>query len=246
MIVVVGGISLLAFFAMPAVRMLLRSFESEGGTRSMIQAALSSARAIATSEQRYAGIRFQVRRDSNTPYEGRQYMIFIIHDYDGTKLLNGFRAVDGLNPIILPQSIGVMDTLLGSATPLPDVSVFDFDEPWQLSDTMSFSIVFSPTGKLARHDVQIRNRNGRTNNTSEDDIFNTGANVRRGIGMFIQDDYAILGLDKELSRIGFIMIDRREFDLMSNADRLNYVDMLANDQMNYVNAYTGRIIRGGR
>lgn len=246
MIVVVGGISLLAFFAMPAVRMLLRSFESEGGTRSMIQAALSSARAIAASEHRYAGIRFQVRRDPDTPYEGRQYMIFIIHDYDGTGLANGFRAVDGFNPIILPESIGVMDTLLGSATPLPDVSVFDFDEPWQLSDTMSFSIVFSPTGKLARHDVQIRNRNGRTDNTSDDDIFNTGANVLRRIGMFIQDDYAILGLDKELSRIGFIMIDRREFDLMSNANRLDYVDMLANDQMNYVNAYTGRIIRGGR
>ena len=91
MIVVVGGISLLVFFAMPAVRMLSRSFESESGTRSMIQSALSSARAIAAKEQRYAGIRFQVRQDPNTPFEGRQYMIFIIHDYDETNLENGFR-----------------------------------------------------------------------------------------------------------------------------------------------------------
>ncbi len=60
MIVVIGGISLLVFFGMPAVRMLLRSFETESGTRSMIQAALSSARAIAARDYHYAGIRFQV------------------------------------------------------------------------------------------------------------------------------------------------------------------------------------------
>ena len=64
--------------------------------------------------------------------------------------------------------------------------------------------------------------------------------------MFFQDEYDYLGFDEELSRVGFIMIDRREFDSMSPGDKLDYVDMLAREQMNYVNAYTGRIILGER
>ena len=223
MIVVVGGISLLVFFGMPAVRMLLRSFETEDGTRSMIQAAFSYARATASKEQRYAGIRFQVRQDPSTPYQGRQYMIFIIHDYDGTYLANGFRAVKGLTPIILPESVGVMNV----SNPA-------------LVDTMTFSIIFSPTGKLVPHEVRVCNRDDRTAMNSSDDIFNTQANVDGGVGMFIQD------AANELSRYGFIMIDRREFDLMDPVEQTDYLAGLDQDQMNYVNAYTGRIIRGGR
>ena len=59
MTLVVASISLLAVFGVPAVRTFLKSFESVGGTRSMIGAALSSARAIAAKEQRYVGIGFQ-------------------------------------------------------------------------------------------------------------------------------------------------------------------------------------------
>ncbi|MHC4207888.1 MAG: pilus assembly FimT family protein, partial [Planctomycetota bacterium] len=87
MVVVLATMSLLVAFGLPVMRMIRESFESKTGGINMISAALSSARAIAAKEQHYAGIRFQ--RDS----AGKQYMIFIIHDFDKTGLNPGFRAV---------------------------------------------------------------------------------------------------------------------------------------------------------
>jgi Tfp pilus assembly protein FimT len=47
MTLVIATIALLVGFGVPAVRVLIHSFQSESGTRSMIGAALSSARAMA-------------------------------------------------------------------------------------------------------------------------------------------------------------------------------------------------------
>jgi len=100
---VVAIIALLVTLGMPAIRAFRDSFESGGTVRGLISASLASARAIAAKEHSYAGIRFQ------QDLAGKQYMVFIIHDFGSTGFASGFRAVEGIKPIKLPDSVGVMD-----------------------------------------------------------------------------------------------------------------------------------------
>jgi len=262
MTVVVATIALLAVFGLPAIRALLSSFESQSGARSVISAALSSARALAAKEQHYAGIRFQ------QDLAGKQYMVFIVHDVEKTGLSGGFRAVDGLKPIKLPDSVGVMDLMVrtnhgtlwtDAADPLSEplrVEYLDQTNPLNLgpdqknkylTDASSFSIIFSPAGKLIMRDVRVRNRDGiyRPDNrvsdrVSMDDIFNSPENIANyGVGMFIQDDYAELGLGAELSQNRLIIYDRIQFGKLSAPERFRYLNSL---QIVYINPYTGRMI----
>ncbi len=262
MVVVIATISLLVGLGLPAVRVFLKSFESRSGGRSMISAALSSARAIAAKEQRYAGIRFQ------QDLAGNQYMVFIVHDFERTGLNPGFRAVEGLKPIKLPESVGVMDLMVRinhgthwtdaedlSEQPL-SVNYLDDANPRNfgpdrknrfITDTSSFSIVFSPSGKLIMRDVRMRNRdgiyqpnNGLSDKVSMDGIFNSPDNITNyGVGMFVQDDYAELGLGAELSRNRLAIYDKTQFDKLNATGRFNYLSAL---ELVYINPYTGTII----
>ncbi len=248
MSVVIAAVVLLGSFGLPAVRTFLNSFESGTGGRPVISAALASARAIAAKEQRYAGIRFQKAYNSDDPLnplqgvpEAAQYMVFIVHDFDKTGLSSGFRAVEGLDPIKLPDTVGVMDLSLIGA----DV---DIDEPIELNNATAFSIIFSPSGKLVIHDVRVRNRDGYYRplnpNDSMDDIFNSPENIATfNTGMFVQDDYAALGLGQEPSRRGFIIYDRLEFKRAYNRGR-PYSDYLVKlvPEIIYINTYTGIMI----
>ncbi len=226
MTLVIGTMALLVGFAVPAVRSMMKSFQTESGVRSMIDAALSSARAMAMSNQTYVGVRFQKLCTSDDPLDpikdvlnAPQYMIFIMHEEPKMigGLANGFRAVQGLDPIKLPDTMGVLD-LTGIAS---DATI---DELSELSDATTFSIVFAPSGKLAVHEVRVRNRQGfyRPNNSpgslqiATDDVFNSVDNIcRYRQGMFIQDDYARrngtdnveLGLGKEDSRTSFVIYE---------------------------------------
>jgi len=262
MAVVIATIALLAVFGLPAVRMLLKSFESGSGAKSMISAALSSARAIAAREQRYAGIRFQ------QDLAGNQYMVFIVHDFNKTGLNPGFRVVEGLKPIKLPENLRVMDLAvrINHGTHWTDaedprdeplkVNYLDDTSPLNLgpdqrnkyiTDTSSFSIVFSPSGKLVMRDVRVRNRdgiyqpdNGVSGKVSLDDIFNSERNIRNyNVGLFIQDDYAELGLGAESSRSRFIIYDKTQFNKLDARGRFNYLNSL---EVIYINPYTGTII----
>ena len=251
MTVVIAAIVLLGSFGLPAVRAFLDSFESGTGARPVISAALASARAIAAKEQRYAGIRFQKAYNSDDPLnplggvlEAAQYMVFIVHDFDKTRLAPGFRAVEGLQPIKLPDSVGVIDLSLIGA----DV---DIDEPIELNNATAFSIIFSPSGKLVIHDVRVRNRDGRTTGTeipaiSQDDIFNTVGKVTalyNPFGMFVQDDYLSFGLEQEPSRRGFIIYDRLEFKRAYDRGQAysgNLVKLVP--EAIYINPYTGTMI----
>ncbi len=262
MVVVIATISLLVGLGLPAVRAFFNSFESRGGGKTMISAALSSARAIAAKEQRYAGIRFQ------QDLAGNQYMLFIVHDFERTGLNPGFRAVEGLKPIKLPQTVGVMDLMvrINHGTHWTDAEDL-LDEPLKvaylvdanprnlgpdqknkfITDTSSFSIVFSPSGKLIMRDVRVRNRdgiyqpnNGLSGKISTDAIFNSPDNITNyGVGMFVQDDYAELGLGAELGRNRFIIYDKIRFDKLAPIGRFNYLNSL---ELNYINPYTGTII----
>jgi len=216
--VVIATIALLAGLALPAIRALLNSFETQSGAKTLISTALASARAIAAKEHRYAGVRFQ--RDLS----GSQYMIFVVQD--PTIMAYGFRAVEGVKPIKLPDTVSVMDLTIvpdrneqNPVNPQLEIRVDDpsllytdperdslIDEPREVTDITTFLIIFSPGGKLVIHGVRVRNKDGfvdSTNNTdiSYDDVFNKKVQVDQkyngfdrnavppGAGKFYQDDY---------------------------------------------------------
>lgn len=250
MAIVIGIAALMLGLAVPAANMLLNSFESESGAKSIINAALASARAIAAKEQQYAGIRFQKRYDpaNPNPLNASQYIIFVVHDYDKTGLANGFRAASGIQPIKLPDSIGVMDLYVDNQpvnTSNIAIANAQLNEPNEVNDTTTFSVIFSPTGKLVIRYVQTRNRNGQTNDSSLDDIFNTMDNVENGIAMFIQDDIGNhnAGFQKEPSRNSFIIYDTKKFKEAYN-NGTPYSGYLNQLSRVYINPYTGTIING--
>jgi type II secretory pathway pseudopilin PulG len=262
MTLVIGTMALLMGIAVPAVRSMMKSFQTEGGVRSMIDAALSSARAMAMSNQAYVGVRFQKLCTSDNPLDplrdvlnAPQYMIFIMHEEPKRigGLANGFRAVEGLDPIKLPDTMGVMD-LTGVTS---DATI---DELTELSDATTFSIVFAPSGKLAVHEVRVRNRNGtyRPNNspgstqTSTDDVFNSVDNIcRYQQGMFIQDDYSRrngtdnveFGLGKEDSRTSFVIYELPTLRAAygARAPWTAYLSKLATEAL-HVSPYAGSLI----
>ncbi len=273
MTVVIAAIVLLGSFGLPAIRTFLDSFESGAGARPVISAALASARAIAAREQKYAGIRFQKAynpADPLNPLKADQYMVFIVQDPSIGAYF--FRAVEGLKPMKLPDNLGVMDLAIVSSRnvqnpvnpsgqlllddPDPTFTPADRDgwlnEPRELTDTTTFSIIFSPSGKLVIHGIRIRNRDGEGDSPSftdfsMDDIFNKKAKVEAGIGMFYQDDYFAapldLGLGPEPSRRSFVIYDRQEFKRAYDIGRAysGYLVKLIPDVI-YINPYTGIMI----
>ena len=255
LITVIAIIVLLVAIGVPAAREVLESFESSVSVRHLVSAALASARAIAVREQAYAGVRFQQDLDGN------QYMIFIVNDPDIGPWLPGnlgCRAVAGYNPMKLPKSVCVMDLKVKAdyddSIPVEvEIDIEGVDDatsngniaqPAQLTDTTTFSILFSPAGKLVTRQMRVRNKDDTDENddTSRDDIFNTKNNVKNnGIGMFIQDDYPSDGLQKlELSRNHFVIYNKNEFDSVDAESR--WTDYLQYLEVVYVNPYTGQII----
>lgn len=272
MIIVIAGVVLFAVLGVPAIRTLFDSLVTSGGTRNMISAGLATARAIAAKEQRYAGIRFQKAYHPDGPLEADQYMIFIVQDPKlGTYF---FRAVDGVEPIKLPKETGIMDFTIVVArkqgNPADPHVKEQLDDPLQsdvfkdnllnsnapISDTTTFSIIFSPAGKLVVHGVRVRNRDGyqdtpsNTGYVSMDDIFNKKLAVDQEIAMFYQDDYfdsynddGELGFGPEASRSRFIIYERAKLKEARNrgAAWSDYLSILAGQEI-FINAYTGRMI----
>lgn len=245
LLVVIMIIASLTGLAIPAINMIQKSYNSTG-SENMISAALSTARTIAMSRQRYAGIRFQKAYNPkypNDPLKQDQYMIFIV--YEEPRKMGGdkdcFRVVKGHKPIKLPENIGVMDmTEINEDT--------DINNDANLTNSTAFSIVFSPSGKLVIYKVQTRNKDGEyqpaNTNESDDDIFNSKENViNNQTGMFIQDDYPTDGLSQELSRNSFVIYDRKKLQSIDYRRRYSeYLENLKKNESLYINAYTGAII----
>jgi len=262
MTLVVATIALLVGFGLPAVRSLIHSFETQDGTRSMIGAALSSARAMAVKNQRYAGVRFQSRctsKSRTSPLDGTvdaaQYMIFIMHEEPRKMgdLTVGFRAMPNREPMKLPDTIGVID-VSGIANDA------EIDQEVELNNATAFSIIFSPSGKLIVRDVRTRNRDGLYQpvnsgsrdgphaDDSWDEIFNSVENVtvsgNDAVGRFIQDDYPEFGLDREASRTSFVIYERQR--LKSTFEKKTvwseYLSLLPASAQVYVSPYTGTLL----
>jgi hypothetical protein len=262
MTVVIAAIVLLGGIGLPAIRSFLDSFESGTGAKPVISAALASARAIAAKEQRYAGIRFQKAYNPDAPLDplkADQYMVFIVQDPSLVGTYGyGFRAVDGLKPVRLPKGFGVMDFeivedrnvprpanphiqhRLDNPSLIPNQDNF-INEDRELTDTTTFSIIFSPSGKLVIHGIRVWNRN------NQDDVFNSQFNVEVAkIATFMLDDYfedmiPNLGLGPEPSRRRFVIYDRREFKRAYEQGQAysGYLNKLAPI---YINPYTGTMI----
>jgi prepilin-type N-terminal cleavage/methylation domain-containing protein len=263
--VTVAVVSLLAVLSTPSIRAYFNALGSPAEVKGAISAAFASARAIAAKEQHYAGVRFQ--QDSS----GKQYMIFIIQDPAIGATF--FRTVEGQKPVKLPDNIGVMDftVVTGRSAQYPDspakqerLDDSTLSDNYKdglinnvgLTDVTTFSIIFSPAGKLVIHGVCVRNRNGEQDtpanaaNTSDDDVFNKKGDVDNGIGMFYQDDYwgngtnPDLGLGPEPSRSNFVIYDKTEFGKVNiNSRWTDYLSRLASEVV-YINPYTGTIIQG--
>jgi len=266
LLTVVSVILLLAVVGLPAARQVLDSFESSGSIRYLVSAALANARAIAAREQAYAGLRFQQDLDGNqymifivndpasAPSAGD---LIVDPTLTGTGLANGFRAVAGYKPMRLPTNVGVMDLLVRTdpcnVSDVGDTPIVDSDldntnsdnldddgRNIYLTDTTSFSIVFSPAGKLVIHKVRTRNRHGWTTDASTDDVFNTENNVDNHLALFYQDDYAERGLGQEPSRNNFVIYDKRALEAVDTDSR--WTDYLQHLEVIYISPYTGQII----
>jgi len=232
MTITVAVAAFLTVLALPSIRSFTESLTTGSGAKAMISAAFASARALAAKNQTYTGIRFQC--DQN----GDQYMIYIEKRLEN--LVSGFCAVDGLKPIKLPEGIGVMDLLYNQDQDISTKS--ELDRPDNFTDTTTFSIVFSPSGKLVIQDVRVRNRDGVFNNTSLDPLFNTDDNVEDGIGIFIQDDYPALKIEPEQSRRCFAIYDKTIFSqLQTDEDYREFISQLR-ESMTYINPHTGTFI----
>jgi hypothetical protein len=260
MTVVISVVALMVAFGAPAMRALVNSFQSEGGAVTMVNAALGSARAMAVSRQRYVGVRFQkmcVSTDPSDPLKGLmdapQYMIFIMHEEmkNNGDLSDGFRAVEGLEPVKLPMTLGMMD--------VSRINGDDkIDELRELSDATTFSVVFSPSGKLVVRDVWCRNKDGVNRpesglvppDPSSDDMFNVADTIiRNGRGRFIQDDYPPadsvldLGLGEEPSCSSLIVYERSRLrtEYQKKTAWTAYLSGLAG-RAYYVSPHTGDLI----
>lgn len=260
-LVVAGIIVILMGISIPAARSLMNSYESTAGVRRLINAALSNARAIAVREQTYAGVRFQ--EDIN----GHTYMIFIVHDPTATGLAYGFRAVSGRRPMKLPDDVGVVFPYWINRTKF--YAAYDWNElvPVELNDAVltdipanlapvgtglqnrclldagTFSIIFSPQGRLTIHPVWVRNKDGKTDPSSNDTIFNVLVKVDAGISQFLQDDYGLTpdcGVGPELSVQSFKLYRKSDYKQADSAARWTSYLRSLNDE--HISPYTGELV----
>ncbi|HBG78051.1 MAG TPA: hypothetical protein DDW84_04270 [Phycisphaerales bacterium] len=254
LLVVIGIIAVVVAISLPAFNAMQKSFDSTGA-EGMISAALSTARTLAISRQQYVGVRFQTSYDPADVLDEEQYMIFIIYDADKTDLVCGFRAIEGYKPMKLPTNVGVIDKIRryeriyrDCDDPFREDSLVETDlgDSVSITDTSAFSIVFSPAGKLVINKITCRNKDGESNPSlnSDDQVFNTYEKITsnsNAAGMFIQDDYANLGLSVEMSRNKLVIYNREEFKKLTTAkQRWDYLN--DNSKSVYINPYTGGII----
>ncbi len=235
LMIVIGTMVILMAIAVPAVKGIIASFDNSAGARPLINAALSAARSIAIREQTYAGVRFQEDADGNT------YMIFIVHDLQRTGLANGFCAVTGRNPMKLPDDTGVLQTFEAGQTDAEKDTLMSTASG--LTGQSTFSIVFSPAGRMVVHPVRIRNMNGYHDgyaSISDDTIFNIAVRVEAGRAMFYQDDYPALGLEEEYSRREFLIYDKKAFKLIFPTQR--YSNFFKKVRTEHISSYTGEIV----
>ena len=251
-VLVIAVVASLVTIGIPTAKHLFNNMETTGGVKNMIGSTLSAAKAMAAREQQYVGIRFQHALDKDDPDKSpltkQQYMIYIQNRPPKTiptKFSDKhiFTAIEGIEPIKLPDNIGVMDYLKTDNYFLSNNS--DMDEDREIWDISTFSIIFSPSGKIVHRFVQVRNRDDEDAGlTSEDDIFNTRERVDMDHALFLQDNNTSVvnqfNLYEEQSRQRFFIYDRNEFKTIEPI--LRWTNFMSQQEMIYINPYTGTFI----
>lgn len=266
-LIVIAGVVILAAIAIPSAKTFLKSFESTDAAKTIIDAALKSARAMAINSHQYTGIRFQIEgypQDRDSLLQANQYIIFVNYNdsiQENSESIDYYKAVRNIEPIKIPRLAGVMDLrhrLILNDHNRPeyiDINLSndpdsEFADLWQLRDTTSFTILFSPEGKLVVKNCKMRNRDCFDNNDSYDDMFNTIVRmigflhtIQKSVknGQFVQDDYAPFGLGREPSRRGFVVYEKEKLKEALNAGKA-YSEYLEDLEAAFINTYTGTII----
>ena len=131
-------------------------------------------------------------------------------------MVNSFKAVKSLKPVQLPDNIVITN---------PD------DDPMDNIPETTFSIVFSPSGKLVKHDVLARNRDGAgysgnplLADESMDDMFNTPDNLANNLGMFEQDTTDVQSV------LEFAILDTNQAALGAEAVSVNIYTGMLNEE----------------
>lgn len=227
LLVAIGIIALLVAIAVPTVGTMFKG-ANEAKAINTIKAALSLGRSKAMQNQTYAGVRFQ-----RNAHNGKFYAVIIEHDPSATNLANGFLAAPGVKPMPLPSGIGLVAMVPNSDS--------DLNSEDEVEDHHTFSVVFGTQGNVVVHEVRIRNRDGETDNSSKDGIFNTKNNVDADppFGMFYQDENAP-PYEEEFSTLGLYIVDLARFDTYTNNKYSEYLNNQVD--MMRLNVYTGEVM----
>ena len=211
---VVGAVAILVALAVPTVRTLNRSWGADINYQ-LLNGLLSTAKAIAEKEGRYAGIRFQQTTD------GKQYAIFIIHEPFVPYPVNPANPADPNNDAIpCIAAAGKQAVLLGANISVAREQII-YTQNISPADK-SVTIMFSPTGRLVRKWV-IAGANPRNLN---DEYFDNDDSKRL---LFREDSGA------SFSHGGFVIYRNDQITEPGFYDHL---------QRTFINVYTGRIIEG--
>lgn len=251
MAVVIAVMALLFGLGLPAVRVFLDSFESRSAGMNMISAALSSARAIAAKEQRYAGLRFQ--RDRS----GRTYMIFIVNSpitiqtrrapFQLYPMPYRYLAIKGIQPMKLPDILGIFggDLDVNADTFITNDDFYDENkniEVQKIKYLSTFTILFSPQGKLVRKYYMVLpnedTSDGEYDPLYAGDVFSGQTLPESGLPLEA-DDYHIGS--SRLSMNSLYIFDQREFENVE--PQFRYDKLVANLHPFYINPYLGTIIQ---
>ena len=145
LLVVIAIMSILIGITIRSVRMVSSKMASVDTVRTMVGTALTTSRTLAMAQQTHIGIHFSVSVD------GTHLLSFIRDDntYVEDTNIRRYRVIVGNRNMVketsIPSNIGLLDMQVGGNKIDKDT---DTNDPFKLLDTNTFSMVFSPAGKL--------------------------------------------------------------------------------------------------
>jgi len=235
LLVVVAIIGILLGLTMPSFNSMMKS-QQITSTKTLIRTALTQAQVYASSNQKYAGLRFQ----SDT--KGRPHIILIENTHDTT-----YAPIPNARPVALPEGIGLISASIDILAPANrDLYLDDSNnDQYCLLGATTFTIIFSPTGQLVIKTPIVHPRN------DFDQTMNVAAVVEAGGARFYCDGWytdsfgnpphaPVYYCLSEDSTMGLYIYEKEPMqEANSNLRYTEYVSLL---QPLLINTYTGKLI----
>jgi Tfp pilus assembly major pilin PilA len=217
----IAVIVIIIAIAVPAFTYMRNSYEYSCNLPA-IDSLLSSARAIAAKEGKYAGVRFQLDKS------GKQVAVLIVQtsnrEFVPERLKESkaicFLPAEGSRAAMLGESIGVAK---------PSVTSGSFD-----SNSTRCTVLFLPQGKLCcSKDVLLLERD--LNDTTDDDALDQILGPK---GFLVPDENA------DTSLTGVVLYDRKKLkELQATPGTQDEVHYLSTLKQNFINVYSGVLIQ---